>query len=206
MTRIVALVFAVLAAPALAADATAELVARLSALQTLQGDFTQTTLDQDDTRLQEAAGEMVLARGNRFWWHTTEPFEQLAVSDGVTLWVYDVDLEQVIQKPMNDQIANTPALLFSGDPASVSGAFSVEVPERGDDTVVYLLRPKADDALFSRLEVRFTDERPVAMRLEDALGQKTLVEFIDLKVNRRVDEARFRFEPPEGADVIQQHE
>lgn len=203
---LVAIALTVLAAPGFAADPTAELVSRLSGLETMQGSFSQTTLDQDDTRLQEASGRMVLARGNRFWWHTLEPFEQLAVSDGDTLWVYDVDLEQVIQKPMGDQIANTPALLFSGNPESVSGAFSVEVPERSRDTVVYLLRPKAEDALFDRLEVRFTDDRPVAMRLEDALGQKTLVEFKKLKINEPVDNGRFRFTPPEGADVIRQSE
>lgn len=204
MKQTLAVAILVCSAPVMAANVTSELVDRLTALKTIQGEFVQTTLDQDDTRLQEASGEMVLARGNRFWWHTEEPFEQLAVSDGSTLWVYDVDLEQVVQKPMGDQIADTPALLFSGDPDSVSGAFTVEVPERQDNTVVYLLKPKSEEPLFEKLEVRFTDDRPVAMRLEDALGQKTLIEFRDLQINQPVDDIRFRFEPPEGADVIRQ--
>ncbi|UWN52218.1 Outer-membrane lipoprotein carrier protein [Alcanivorax sp. ALC70] len=42
------------------------------------------------------------------------------------------------------------------------------------------------------------------MRLEDALGQKTLIDFRDLTLNSEPSPERFQFEPPEGTDVIRQ--
>lgn len=183
-----------------------ELVQRLTRLKSLQGEFEQTILDQGSTRLQEARGSMTLARGNRFYWHTLEPFEQLAVSDGETLWIYDVDLEQVVEKPMGNRVANTPALLFSGDPASVAQAFEVQLLESSNKRTVYRLKPKSEDPLFETLEVTFQDQAPTSMRLEDALGQQTAIDFRNVRVNKAVAAELFDFVPPEGADVIRQGE
>ncbi len=188
------------------AGATESLVKLLDQLQSLQGRFEQVVLDHGGTRLQEARGDMALARGNRFNWHTQEPFEQLAVSDGKTLWIYDVDLEQVIEKPMGEKVANTPALLFGGEPARIADAFSVETLAAGKGQSAFRLRPKGGDPLFELLEVTFDGSKPVSMRLEDALGQQTSIDFHDVTVNGKLPSDLFLFEAPEGADVIRQGE
>lgn len=190
---------------ALASPAT-DLVEKLSGMQSIEGRFEQTILNQDGGRLQEARGTMLLTRGNRFHWHTQEPFEQIAVSDGTTLWVYDVDLEQVIEKPMGERVANTPALLFGGDPQQVTQAFNVEEADRSSRGVTYRLKPLADDPLFEVLEVTFRGNQPEMMRLEDALGQQTAIQFLDVILNGKVDASRFSFVAPDGADVIRQSE
>lgn len=196
-----------LCVPALVfASPATDLVEKLRGLQSIEGRFEQTILNQDGGRLQEASGTMLLTRGNRFHWHTQEPFEQIAVSDGTTLWVYDVDLEQVIEKPMGERIANTPALLFGGDPQQVTEAFSVEEADRSSRGVTYRLKPLSDDPLFEVLEVTFSGNQPEMMRLEDALGQQTAIQFLDVTLNGKVDASRFSFVAPEGADVIRQSE
>lgn len=74
--------------PALAwAGATDELLSRLQKLQSLKGDFEQTVLDKGGTHMQQAEGRFQVARGNQFYWSTTSPFSQLAVSDGKTVWI-----------------------------------------------------------------------------------------------------------------------
>lgn len=198
---------ALLSVPVLAfASPATDLVEKLSSLKSIEGRFEQTILSQDGGRLQEASGNMLLTRGNCFYWHTQEPFEQIAVSDGTTLWVYDVDLEQVIEKPMGERIANTPALLFGGDPQQVTEAFSVEEADRSSRGVTYRLKPLSDDPLFEVLEVTFSGNQPEMMRLEDALGQQTAIQFLDVTLNGKVDASRFSFVAPEGADVIRQSE
>lgn len=186
------------------ADATAELVEKLSGLHSMRGEFQQMVLDQDGTRLQEASGTLVVARPNRFRWHTQTPFEQLVVSDGERVWVYDVDLEQVVVRPLTGQVSKTPALLFGGNPQGVGKSFRVERLDGSGDRVTYQLRPRDEQALFSLLEVTFDGRRPVSMRLEDALGQKTTIEFPALELNVEPEPEVFRFTPPEGADVIRQ--
>ena len=121
--------------PSLAlANAAEDLVAKLQGLESLRGGFEQTVLDQDGRRAQEASGTMEVARGNRFYWHTERPYEQLAVSDGETVWVYDADLEQVVVRPLNENLSETPALLFGGDPSAVGKAFRVEEQDRNGGT------------------------------------------------------------------------
>ena len=194
-------------APALVfAGPTEDLVKRLAVVQTLSGSFQQVVLDQGGTRLQEASGDMQMARGNRFRWHTLQPFEQLAVSDGHTVWIYDVDLEQVVEKPLTPDTASTPALLFGGDPGQVSEAFMVEEGARDGKMVTYRLAPRNDDTMFVELEVTFVGKMPHSMRLEDALGQQTSLDFQDARINEPLDNSVFDFTPPDGVDVIRQSE
>lgn len=186
------------------ADAAADLAARLSALKTLKGTFEQTVLDKGGTQLQDANGTMVVARPNRFRWHTKKPFEQLVVSDGKQVWIYDADLEQVVIKPLANQVSKTPALLFGGNPGDIDKSFRVEETDHDGSRVTFSLKPKDKDPMFSVLEVTFDGRRPASMRLEDALGQKTTIDFNDLTINGSIPDDRFRFTPPKGADVIHQ--
>ncbi|MEE2868968.1 MAG: outer membrane lipoprotein chaperone LolA [Pseudomonadota bacterium] len=191
--------------PALAwAGATDELLSRLQKLQSLKGDFEQTVLDKGGTHMQQAEGRFQVARGNQFYWSTTSPFSQLAVSDGKTVWVYDEDLEQVVVRPLSQDLGQTPALLFGGQPSQVAEAFSISERDRNGAEVTYRLTPKGDDPLFDQLDVTFRGEHPMSMRLQDALGQQTVIDFRDLKVNSGIDASLFHFTPPEGTDVIQQ--
>lgn len=188
------------------AGPTEELVARLAAVSSVSGDFEQVILDQGGLRMQEAAGSMQMARGNRFRWHTQEPFEQLAVSDGQTVWIHDVDLEQVVERPLTPDSASTPALLFGGDPDRVAQAFNVEQRGRHGKQVSYRLRPREDDSLFVELELTFAGDRPHSMRMVDALGQQTVLDFRNVRINETLPDSLFRFVAPDGADVIRQSE
>ncbi len=183
-------------------EATRDLLERLAGLESLAADFEQYTLTEGGDRLQESRGYMELERPRKFRWHAREPFEQVVVSDGDVVWVHDVDLEQAVERRLSDEIANTPALLFSGDTEKVSDTFLIREISRTDQSVTWRLVPREDEQLFSLLEVTFEQGRPESMRMEDALGQKTRVEFRDLSLNVAIDPERFRFEPPEGTDVI----
>ncbi|MDX1804651.1 MAG: outer membrane lipoprotein chaperone LolA [Alcanivorax sp.] len=180
------------------------LLTHLQNLKTLSGQFDQTVLDASGSHLQEAHGHFQVARGNRFYWHTEDPFEQLAVSNGSKVWVYDVDLEQVVVRPLSPDLSKTPALLFGGQPQAVAKAFNVTERDHNGQEVTYRLTPKGDDPLFEQLDVTFKGDQPLSMRLQDALGQQTVIDFTDATVNGKLDESLFDFQPPEGTDVIQQ--
>jgi outer membrane lipoprotein carrier protein len=60
--------------------------------------------------------------------------------------------------------------------------------------------------LFDQLDVTFQGDQPSSMRLQDALGQQTVIDFRDLRVNSGIDASLFSFVPPEGTDVIQQQQ
>ena len=63
---------------------------------------------------------MVLARPDRFRWRYSEPYEQVIVSDGKAVWIYDADLKQVTVRPMGQAMAGSPALLLSSSQRSTN--------------------------------------------------------------------------------------
>ena len=71
--------------------AISRLTEMLNKAQTITGRFSQLTLDGSGTQLQETSGELALKRPGLFRWHTDAPMEQLLVSNGDKVWLYDPD-------------------------------------------------------------------------------------------------------------------
>lgn len=202
------LLVAVLAMTGLSAQAGDEqAIKRLTELlgqaQTMIGRFSQLTLDGSGTRLQEAGGEMALKRPGLLRWHTDAPMEQLLVSNGEKVWLYDPDLQQVTIQPLDQRMSHTPALLLSGDVSKIGENFNISYKE-GGSVVDFILKPKAKDTLFDTLRLSFRNGVINDMQLIDSIGQRTNILFLGVKMNQPLDSAQFTFKVPQGADVIQQ--
>jgi outer membrane lipoprotein carrier protein len=175
----------------------------LDQAQTLTARFSQLTLDGSGTQLQETSGEMALKRPGLFRWHTDAPLEQLLVSNGETVWLYDPDLEQVTIRSLDQRLTHTPALLLSGDISKIGENFDITYKEAGG-VVDFILKPKAKDTLFDNLRLSFRNGVVNDMQLIDGVGQRTNILFFGVKMNQSIDTAQFNFKVPEGTDVIQE--
>jgi outer membrane lipoprotein carrier protein len=185
-----------------AADARAaeRLQSALADLSGLRAEFSQTVTDAGGNRIETAEGQVSLARPGRFRWDYRQP-QQLIVSDGATVWLYDVDLAQVTIRPAADSLAGTPALLLSGE-ADVREAFQVSDGGSADGLDWSLLRPRDPDGDFTELQVGVAGKTLKRMRLLDKLGQTTELQFSGIERNPRFDADTFRFKPPPGVDVV----
>ncbi len=185
---------------------------RLNAILTntksMTANFTQTTKGTDGSKSGLSAkngtfsGTMSLKRPNNFRWNITKPFEQLIVTDGSSIWVYDKDLEQVTHQSTEKQLGNTPALLLSGDPSQIANNFKITQPHSHKN--YYVLYPKTKDSNFKSLGISFNGGKPIMMVLNDSLGQVTSIKFNNVKMNPAVADSEFKFTPPKGVDVINQ--
>lgn len=175
----------------------------LNQAQTISARFSQLTLDGSGSQLQETAGELSLKRPGLFRWHTDAPQEQLLVSNGKKVWLYDPDLEQVTIQEMDQRLTHTPALLLSGDVSKISESFAISYKEAGN-VVDFTLKPKSKDTLFDNLRLSFRSGVLNDMQLIDSIGQRTNILFLNVKMNQPIKESEFTFEVPEGADVIQE--
>ncbi|WP_461515726.1 outer membrane lipoprotein chaperone LolA [Porticoccus sp.] len=173
---------------------------RLSDLESLTAEFEQTVYAAEGDVLQQASGQLQAARPGRVRWQTEAPLEQLIVSDGQTLWLYDPDLEQVTIKPFEADLSKTPAVLFIGDLAALEQSYSVTW-EEGENTLFTLI-PISADSLYEKVTLSFQSNIPVAMALWDSLGQKTDIRFHNVQRNPSWTPAQFIFVPPEGVDII----
>ena len=200
------LLLPVLAFSSLSAHADAESVKRLGQLlgsDTITARFSQLTLDGSGTQLQETAGEMSVKRPGLFYWHTDAPQEQLMVSDGQKVSLWDPDLEQVTIKKLDQRLTQTPALLLSGDVSKISDSFDITSKQAGD-VMDFTLKPKTKDTLFDSLRLSFRGGKINDMQLIDSVGQRTNILFIGVKVNEPIPASKLKFDIPKGADVIQE--
>ncbi|BAP46107.1 outer-membrane lipoprotein carrier protein [Pseudomonas sp. StFLB209] len=192
---------------ALTAHADSKDVARLTLLleksQTLSGRFSQMTLDGSGTQLQESQGSMTLQRPGLFNWHIDPPQEQLMVSDGKKVTLWDPDLQQVTIKTLDQRLTQTPALLLSGDVSKISESFDITSKEAGG-VVDFVLKPKTKDTLFDNLRLSFRNGLINDMQLVDNVGQRTNILFTGVTANQPVAKDKFQFQIPKGADVIQE--
>lgn len=186
---------------AMAEEPGARLNSLLSRMDSFSARFEQMVLDNSGSRLQESQGVVELQRPGKFRWETLEPFPQLLVSDGETLWLYDQDLEQVTQKTLDERLSQTPALLLSGDLHTLREAFDIQGPEEGDSGI-FDLQPRDPEAMFTRLRLYFESGVLQEMQLEDNLGQRTSLLFLNQALNAGFEAQRFQFTVPEGVDVI----
>ena len=206
----------VFAAPvaASAQQATSSLVKQLASLQRLTADFEQSTKTTNNKTVQKKGltaqhmnqtfkGVMKVERPGKFYWETTSPAKQTIVTTGKVVWIYDPDLQQAVRQSLDDQVANTPALLLSGNTSQIMDAYRVTQPDRSK--LYYTLYPKQDDGAFQSLTISFgANKAPTLMILQDSLGQTTYVRFSNIKVNPAIPASVFNFEPPKGTDIIDQ--
>jgi chaperone LolA len=149
----------------------------------------------------EASGRLYLQKPGRFRWDYLKPDAQVIVSDGRNLWLYDQDLEQVTVKSVDESLSSTPALLLAGK-SGVADSFTVT--DAGTRGGLHWLRlvPKKGDTDFAELALGFSQDTLRVMELNDKLGQRTHIEFDDVKRNPRLEQSLFAFQPPDGVDVI----
>jgi len=187
-----------------AADAdVARLTQLLNNSKTIQASFSQLTLDASGTQLQETTGQMAVKRPGLFYWHTDAPQEQVVVSDGVNVTLWDPDLEQATIKKLDPRQTQTPALLLSGDVSKISESFDITSKEQGE-VMDFVLKPKTKDTLFDSLSLSFRKGLVNNMRLIDSVGQRTDILFNGVRANEAVADSKFKFDVPKGADVIKE--
>jgi outer membrane lipoprotein carrier protein len=189
-------------APALAsADAAAALRAFLDEAQTMSAAFRQTLISESGEAAQESTGRFYVKRPGRFRWDYETPAQQLVVSDGTSLWMYDADLEQVTVRAVDETLSGTPAMLLSGRGSLDDNFRIVETYER-DGLGWVALEPLETSPEFEALRVALDGDSIARIEVVDSLGQLSRLEFSDFRRDPPLDDGLFRFEPPEGVDVI----
>jgi chaperone LolA len=177
------------------------LKAFIAGAKTAEADFSQIVSDKSGRITQQASGKMAFARPGKFRWDYTQPYEQVIVGDGVKLWLYDIDLDQVTVKPLGEVIAGTPAALLAGDDA-IEKYFSLKNAGERDGLEWLEATPKNRDTTFERIRMGFKGDTLVQMEMFDYFGQRTLLKLSRFSRNPDIAASRFKFTPPKGADLI----
>ena len=170
----------------------------LQPITSLAAQFEQQITDANGLELQGSKGLFQVAKPNSLRWTVEHPLPQQVISDGITLWVYDEDLEQVMVQPFAGNIQSAPAMLFSGDLQALDSSYFVQQLSAGQ----FLLTPEQGGSLFSSVQIDFDNLLPLSIVLTDNLGQVTRISFAEVDYNPVLPPDLFIFDIPSGVDVI----
>jgi outer membrane lipoprotein carrier protein len=200
MTRLVAFMFAI-CAPAALAGPIEQLQAFVDSARAARADFTQVVTDGDGKTVQTSSGTFEFSRPGKFRWQYTQPFEQVLVADGKTLWIYDKDLNQVTSRRLDQALGSTPAAILAGAD-EIERYFSLEAQKKKDKLEWLQVKPYDEDNMFERVRMGFNKNNLEVMELYDNFGQKTVIRFSKLERSPKFPPNVFSFTPPPGADVV----
>lgn len=170
--------------------------------RTVRAHFSQTLYDRNARAIQESNGTMQFERPEKFRWTYEKPYEQLIIGDGVQVWFYDRDLNQVTVRQFNIAIGSSPAALLAGS-STIEDNF--ELVELGLQNEMEWLEaiPKSKESAFEFIQMGFSPDGALKiMTLRDNFGQTTILSFSDLDKNPKLPADLFKFIPPDNADVI----
>jgi outer membrane lipoprotein carrier protein len=184
------------------ADAVDALRAFVRDAQTGRATFTQVVSSPDGAKKKTSSGSFEFARPNRFRFAYTKPYEQLIVADGTLVWFFDPDLNQVSKRKLGQALGSTPAALLAG--GDVERDFTLaNLPEKGGLAWVQA-SPRQKDGPFQVVRVGFSGKALAAIEIVDSFGTTSALRFEGFVANAPLKPELFSFNPPAGADVVEQ--
>lgn len=174
--------------------------------------FSQQTQSMMSKR--QASGEVLLKKPGKMRWDYEKPEKKLFVADGTQLWVYEPEDEQAFKQPLSS----------SQLPAQVSFLFGKG--RLSDEFDITLLDDKSKDAQglgdpgdhrlklvpkVATAQVRYllfvVDPKTFLVKetvVLDQQGGQNRIRFSAIETNLKggIDDARFRFTPPAGTQII----
>jgi outer membrane lipoprotein carrier protein len=192
------------AAPSEADRARQMLTDRLLGLGVFQAHFAQFVEGARGEIVEESTGELVLDRP-RLRWQVDAPYPQIIVADQDRLRIYDPDLAQVLIKPMDEALQDTPIALLTDEKLSLSEHYAVVhlPPGDADEEEVFLITPLGSESLFQEVRLHFQGQALAQMLIFDQLGQYTTLKFRQVPGTGVLDSAVFSLDLPEDVDVIE---
>jgi outer membrane lipoprotein carrier protein len=194
------------AAPAPAANAAAEALARRIEerqrnIQDLQGRFTQTYRSGVLGRDVVERGTVSIKRPGRMRWEYRDPEAKTFVSDGKSFYFYVPADKQVIVRDQADSRGVT-AMLLSGR-VEILNQFDVGLEASPGGGARLRLSPRKPDGEVDRiyLDVDATD-RIRTIEILDPQGNRSRFDFQDLRENVGLPDRLFHFEVPRGVEVV----
>ena len=167
----------------------------------LKANFDQSVLDRNGKPVQNASGVMQFSRPGRFRWVYEKPYAQVIVGDGVKVWMYDPDLNQVTVKRLDQALGSSPAALLAGD-NEIERNFVLSDGGTSEGLEWVSAAPRSKEGGFESIRVAFKGGDLAVMSLRDQFGQTTTIRFHDLDTHPRIAPQTFVFIPPKGADIV----
>ncbi|MDA1370695.1 MAG: outer membrane lipoprotein chaperone LolA [Proteobacteria bacterium] len=185
-------------------DAVEQLDALLQDIETLTADVVQLIVESDGGILEESEIQLYLKKPNGFYWETLTPFPELVVTNGIKLWNYQPDLEQVVIEDWDTGRSELAAQLLNGETENLAEEYRIElVSAEGSTDHEFSLIPWANESIYTQISINFSGTELDLIYLENKNGQQTVWRFDSVERNLPLADSLFEFTPPSGIEIIE---
>jgi outer membrane lipoprotein carrier protein len=168
-------------------------------------DFRQETEVKTLNRNLKAWGKLTFKRPGKMLWLYEEPKGQFVLADGKNLYFYQPEQNQVIKSPLSNAFRSDIPLSFLLGLGNLKKDFNAALKAADDNQYVLRLEPKGDLGGFSEVLVgvsRSTSDI-LWVSVRDAASNVTTIRFSNMRKGIGVQESLFRFQLPDGVDVVE---
>jgi len=177
----------------------------------LEANFLQEYIGKVMKRPQRGEGKVFLKKKGMMRWDYQIPNQKL-ISNGLTLWYFQPEENQVFVSDISKVIKEKTPLAFLAGEGDLSQDFKLlnfnESISQKEQNFVLELAPKEPDAALSKLTLTVDKKTYYVVQADvfDGLGNVTRTRFIDIKTNVGLPNSFFQFTIPAGAEVLKMQE
>jgi len=168
-------------------------------------DFRQETEVKTLNRKLKASGKLYFKRPGKMLWRYEEPKGQFVLADGKNLYFYQPEQNQVIKSPLKNAFRSDIPLSFLLGLGNLKKDFNATLKGTEENQYVLRLEPKGELGGFSEVLVAVgrstSDIDWVSVR--DAAANVTTIRFSGMRKGVGVQESLFRFQVPDGVDIVE---
>lgn len=168
-------------------------------------DFRQETEVKTLNRKLKASGKLYFKRPGKMLWRYEEPKGQFVLADGKNLYFYQPEQNQVIKSPLKNAFRSDIPLSFLLGLGNLKKDFNATLKGTEENQYVLGLEPKGELGGFSEVLVAVgrstSDIDWVSVR--DAAANVTTIRFSGMRKGVGVQESLFRFQVPDGVDIVE---
>ncbi|MBI3752434.1 MAG: outer membrane lipoprotein chaperone LolA [Deltaproteobacteria bacterium] len=172
-------------------------------IQDIQANFTQFTTSASIKQTQKAEGVVYFKKPGMMKWEYKSPGKDIIVSDGMTIWVYQQDIGQVM---VGNAIDNGSSISnnFLAGMGNLKKDFDVALGEGDSATYLLKLNPKIPQPNIRDIAIAVDKKTFLVVKtiVHDQLGNETKVIFENMKSNQSLSANLFKFKIPQGVKVI----
>lgn len=153
-----------------------------------------------------ASGKMFVRYPGKMRWEYEKPEKQIIITDGLKLWIYRPDDNQVMTGSAPVFFRDGKGANFLSDIKLVREKFSISLEDSRDDLFYELkLLPleKSLDVTDIRLSVTRNSFTVIRVITHNSYGDENRIELLNNKFDVKLEDALFSFAIPPGADVLQ---
>jgi outer membrane lipoprotein carrier protein len=162
------------------------------------------TLGADASKQMTSKGTVVFAKPGKMRWSYDEPEPSLVVSDGETLWIYDLVYREAQKLPATEGYLSGAAVQFLLGEGEIGRDFEISALSCEETSAELRLQPRTATS-YEKLHVLVNPKTGDLLKTTVffVLGNVTEIAFSNIELNVNPAASLFRLDPPADVRVIE---